>query len=416
MASRTFVALNVAVLSLCALLPLACGETSSEFGDGSSGKPGEDGGGGILGDDAGSIKFACLPDKKNSEIPDNGCDDDDDGIKDNKLPTCDTGLSGNIAEDFAKAIGLCDRADGPKGYGLVSATFTRGFGTAQSPQAEQHNILPKFGNIVKPQEGASLAVLSTGYATEFNGAAGEAFGGQKSEVGAPNGVKTYGKDWYDYRDGDPNGAGNGKLPPGFPKAAEGCLQAKATNDVINLKLTIKAPPNAAGFKFDFNFFSGEWPAYICSPFNDGFIAYLTAQGFNGGAGDNISFDSRKNPVSVNNGFFDRCTAGVQTGCGQGGEPGTSQCPGGDLELGGTGFGLTGTWCSVYDKKKTNSSVNGGATGWLTSQAPVKAGETFTLEFMIWDTGDAVLDSSVLIDNFRWASGNIQTETSRPPVR
>jgi hypothetical protein len=36
--------------------------------------------------------------------------------------------------------------------------------------------------------------------------------------------------------------------------------------------------------------------------------------------------------------------------------------------------------------------------------------------MIWDTGDAVLDSSVLIDNFRWASGNIQTETSRPPVR
>jgi hypothetical protein len=107
---------------------------------------------------------------------------------------------------------------------------------------------------------------------------------------------------------------------------------------------------------------------------------------------------------------------VQTGCGQGGEPGTSQCPGGDLELGGTGFGLTGTWCSVYDKKKTNSSVNGGATGWLTSQAPVKAGETFTLEFMIWDTGDAVLDSSVLIDNFRWASGNIQTETSRPPVR
>ena len=57
---------------------------------------------------------------------------------------------------------------------------------------------------------------------------------------------------------------------------------------------------------------------------------------------------------------------------------------------------------------------GGATGWLTSQAPVEAGETFTLEFMIWDTDDGTLDSSVLLDNFTWSEKPVPTETTRPP--
>ena len=49
-------------------------------------------------------------------------------------------------------------------------------------------------------------------------------------------------------------------------------------------------------------------------------------------------DGQKNPISVNNGFFDRCTPGVDTGCAGGGKPGTSSCPGGAAELAGTGYG------------------------------------------------------------------------------
>ncbi|NVL73445.1 hypothetical protein HWN77_28220, partial [Escherichia coli] len=75
---------------------------------------------------------------------------------------------------------------------------------------------------------------------------------------------------------------------------------------------------------------------------------------------------------------------------------TSKCPGGTAELRGTGFGEDGTWCEVGGGSKVSTS--GGATGWLTSKAPVQAGEEFTIEFMIWDTGDGVLDSSVLLDN------------------
>jgi hypothetical protein len=110
---------------------------------------------------------------------------------------------------------------------------------------------------------------------------------------------------------------------------------------------------------------------------------------------------------VNNGFFDRCTPGVEIGC-QGATQTQSVCPGGPGELAGTGFGLTGPGCA------SDTATKGGATGWLTSQAPVTPGEEFTIEFMVWDTGDAILDSSVLLDNFTWVEGEVTTATDRPP--
>ena len=334
---------------------------------------------------------ACNPDASQAEIPGDNCDNDNDGKVDNAL-TCDSATSGSTAEDFAKTIGLCDNA-ATRGFGLVSATFTRGYQRTDAPNAQQHSALSKFGNVLKPREGAKLGVLSTGYAAEYDGASGTPFGGDAA-----------GKDWYGARPG----VGNGTAPPGFPKAAAGCAQAMDVNDLVSLHLTIKAPKNATGFKFDFNFHSSEWPAYICSRFNDGFIAYLSAKGFNGGVADNMSFDSKKNPVSVNNGFFDRCTPNAQIGC-RGGSPGTSTCPGGAEELAGTGFGVTGNYCGA------GTSVAGGATGWLSSQAAVSPGETFTLDLMIWDTGDGDLDSSVLLDNFQWIGGaEVVTSTGRPP--
>src|SRR5262249_46657946 len=155
-----------------------------------------------------------------------------------------------------------------------------------------------FGSVIKPREGQKLVVLSTGYAGEQDGPGG-AFGGDS--ITGPNGV-----DWW----GAQETRGNGTPPPGFPKPASGCPINANVNDTINLRLQIKAPDTATGFKFDFNFYSGEWPAYVCSEFNDGFVAYLTSKNTK----DNISFDKNKNPVSVNNGFFDRCTPGVTTGC------------------------------------------------------------------------------------------------------
>ena len=78
---------------------------------------------------------------------------------------------------------------------------------------------------------------------------------------------------------------------------------------------------------------------------------------------------------------------------------------------GTGFLNMGDYCGGTAGSTTSG---GGATGWLTTQAPVKAGETVTLEFLIWDTGDPAYDSSVLLDNFQWVPGEVTTATARPP--
>ena len=375
------------LLRLAMMVVLATGCTEVSPNRSTSGRPASTGRFDTGEKDAGARR-PCVQDPSFYDVPNDGCDNDGDGTVDNP-EVCDDGETGDTAESLARGIGICTRAS-ERGYGLVSAKLTRGWQRSEAPQAEQHGLLPKFGDVVVPREGKRLAVLSTGFAQEFNGAPNEPF--------------SRGRDWYGALPGQ---GGNGTAPPGFPKGAEGCPQETEVNDVVDLHLELVAPKNASGFAFDFNFHSGEWPTFVCSKYNDGFIAYLHAKSYNGGTPDNISFDALQNPVSVNNGFFDRCTPGTTLGCGSE-MLGVSKCPGGPGELAGTGFGLLGPPCGA----ETDATL-GGATGWLFSQAPIEGGETFTLDFMIWDVGDGVLDSSVLIDNFRWALGEVTTTTDRP---
>jgi hypothetical protein len=325
----------------------------------------------------------CAPNPANFEVPGNQCDDDADGQVDN-VPNCDTNMPvDGTAAHFARALGICQMADQTR-WGLVGASYAASYGVDAPPNPYQHGILPKFGASLRPREGGSMGVLSSGYAREYNGAPGAPF--QNGQVMT----------------------GPGRVPTGYPRPAAGCQIDTSVNDVVTVKLKIKTPANAKGVAFDFNFYSGEWPEWVCSRYNDAFIAFLTSKGFNNGAPENISFDAQKNPVSVNNGFFDRCTPGTMTGCS--GEPPvikTSICPGGEAELAGTGFETRDRYCGSMP------STGGGATGWLTSTAPVLPNEEITLEFMIWDTGDDNYDSSVLLDNLRWEVGATQTVTSRP---
>ncbi len=310
-----------------------------------------------------------------------------------KTAACDNGLAvDGDAAAFAKSIGICTMA-GSDGYGLVSATMSKAFGSSSAPVKGQWGILPQFGGAIKPREGGALGVLSSGLAREYD----DLNGGKTEFV---SGMPLYGL----FGGGSPAG----KAPPGFPKTAMGCKQDLKVNDMIDVKLTLTAPKDATGFQFDFDFYSSEWPNYVCSNFNDAFIAYLTSTKV---PGDNISFDSNNNPVAVNNNFLNRCTPKTGVGCdgvGMGTPSATAACGGGVTELAGTGYGGTAdTDCTSRQK-----ATVGGATGWLTTQAPVAPGETFTLEFMIWDAGDELLDSSVLIDNFQWIGGNVSTGTSR----
>ncbi|HEY1695467.1 MAG TPA: choice-of-anchor L domain-containing protein [Polyangiaceae bacterium] len=314
---------------------------------------------------------------------------------------CDSGLAidDTNGASFAKAIGICTTA-ASAGYGLVTATYSRAFGSTSPPAAGQSGLVPQFGNAIQPREGARIGVLSTGYAGNYDAPDG-LDDGENSEFVASGGGP---------RDGDQYPTG--QAPPGFPQAAQGCPQDNRVNDMIDIKLVLKAPEDATGFQFDFDFYSSEWPNYVCSNFNDAFVAYLASSA----GSDNISFDSNHNPVAVNIDFFNRCTSGAPLGClrSNGPQPdpplSMSSCSAGISELTGTGFGFSDqTQC---EDGNVNATL-GGATGWLQTQASVQPGEQFTLDLMIWDAGDGLLDSSVLLDHFQWIGGStVTTGTTR----
>lgn len=401
------------VLPAAALAAFACSSSSSRSGFSdvdpvADAGPTDSGGGGFVTE--GGVptdKPGCVPASSNYDIPGDKCDNDGDGEVDN-TPTCDSDLTEDgSAESFARALGLCRQASDTS-WGIVSAKYRKGYGLGSAPKEQQHGLLPKFGNVVKPREGKLLGVLSTGWAREYNGEGKEPFGG--SFCRGPLDCDFNGVWWRSGFGGIDLNAG--KLPDGFPVATPGCALDKNVFDTVDVELVIKAPANAKGFSFDFNFYSGEWPGYICARFNDGFIAYLDAKGFNGGEPDNISFDGNGNAVSVNNGFFDRCTPNTTTGC-YGAKQVKSVCSGGTSELEGTGFAQVGNWCNSDPNAKDEQSTNGGATGWLTTSAPIQPGETFKLDLIIWDTGDGMLDSSILLDNFVWSPTETKVVTERP---
>jgi hypothetical protein len=273
-------------------------------------------------------------------------DENCDGKVDEAAAPCDSGLPIGDADPVkgAKAIGLCKTLKAnEKGWGVLKAAYTRANGNVATPGATV-GLLPQFGPNVKTREGATLLALSSGYARDESGP-------------TPCGHNSC------------SVLGPGQAPPNFPQDVPSCSGSMNINDDVALDLQIKAPSNATGYSYDFFFYSFEYPEWVCTSFNDQYIALVDPPPM-GSINGNISFDSKKNPVSVNIAFFTVCNA----------------CADGTALMSGTGF---------------NKWNDAGGTNWLTTQAPIKGGDTFKIRFAIWDTGDTAYDSTVLIDNFKW---------------
>lgn len=300
--------------------------------------------------------------------PPQPADENCDGQTDEPKPVCDTGLAIDDSDPMnaARAIDLCQQA-GMNGvsHGVVSAAYVRANGAA-STSTLGNGLLQDFGTVA-PQSGEAMLGLSSGNARDATDAN---FCGTQTC----------------------NHTSAGTPPAGFPQDVPGCTGGTNINDDVALEVQLHSPTNATGYSFDFAFMSYEFPEWVCTTFNDQFIALVDPAPM-GAINGNISFDSLSNPVSVNIALFDNCDpSGIgsfaqfcSSGCPA---PPNPYCPLGPGFMNGTGFNET-------------PSADAGSTGWLVTTAPVGPDEDVTIRFAIWDTGDSALDSTVLIDNFQW---------------
>jgi hypothetical protein len=285
------------------------------------------------------------------EVTGNMTDDDCDGMVDETESLCDTTAAGKTdAPSLAQALDSCDSRF------LLEAKIVG------PSDVRARSIVPTFG-VVGKQSGTAMALLSTGLAVDKMGT-----GWVKPQTGT-NLAQT-------------NATAN--PDPNVPAVAGcGSAQPAMVNDYTELSLKLKVPQNANSFSFQFHFFSAEYPEFVCTSYNDEFLVEMTSP-HEYPMATNISFDAAKNPITVNNGFFTVCEN-------YSAKPQTQHCTKPVSDIAGTGF-----------EDSDGAKPIGGSTGWLTTTAPVTPGEEITLRFIIFDEGDHIYDSSVLIDNFKWS--------------
>jgi hypothetical protein len=327
-----------------------------------------------------------------------GIDNDCDGVVDN-LRTCDSTLTGKghdtTASDYANASDICDNQKttaNPHGYCQVvmSAMW---YGPNNS---EAHRITTHMGKNFSPKLGSAMSFLSTGVADD--------------DIDDPGPSPPL------YRTGDGTDLGNTYTNPYPFSAAENTnpcgmgtaetSKSPAVHDYSELRLQLRAPRNASGFSFEFNFFSEEYPVYVCAGFNDHFLALLTSKKYPGTT--QISFDASGHPIDVNNSFFTDCTSmttAITSGFPNAPSGYSHTCTGALSLLTSTSYEIP--YCCT-GLTNGNDNYGSGATDWLTTTAPISAGETFTLSFIVFDEQDGILDSAVNLDSFRWTSTPVST--------
>lgn len=336
------------------------------------------------------VTYSLVDDDNNPQTPPivvpggNGVDDDcdpttPDDIEPGACGTLSAKLTGVTAIDVANAMDLCqittlNPPKAQKKWGLLTATYQLGNGADPGAQLTNYQnyqaaIMTQYGYLNgnpadpnnPPKKGPTMAGISSG---------------RMRYVGQQDYVLPQGGTGFNFSSSCPADyiAAHGGSLPSSQGCSGNCLGGNTCNDSILVRLKIRVPTNAQSMSYDFRFFSAEYPDYLCSTFNDFYLALLTTGAPGIPIDRNVSFDALGNAVSVNNGFFEVCQP---AGC--------FACLGGTQGLIATGM----------------DSGIGGGTKWLTTDAPVVPGETMTLELVVFDVGDTAFDSLALVDNFRW---------------
>jgi pimeloyl-ACP methyl ester carboxylesterase len=190
-------------------------------------------------------------------------------------------------------------------------------------------------------------------------------------------------------------AGAGQTEPGTSFGTPGLVGF----DLAQLTLKLNVAQSVSTITFDYNFFTAEFPDYVGTIFNDTFQAFITDK--NG--------KREVARASVNSSAFYAASGSV---------------------TGGTGFHLFTPNPSGVDTSFGSGLPDAGATRFQSAAFQVESDGVVTLEFVIEDRGDGILDSAVLLDNVNVSSveivdpnpellvgsGSITTDTALLAVR
>lgn len=281
----------------------------------------------------------------------NGIDDNCDGHADENS-YCDGGLVLNDTDpaQAARAMDVC--------WGVTQARWARSDGVPNVGGSFWlgYGLLDGFGENAPPQQGERMLALSSGAARR--------------------------PDQPNYSADLDKGYAVSQPGPEHPLGVAGCPTVSSTaRDGIALELDLIPPPGATAFSLAFNYYVRDWPGFVCSQFSDRVLVMMAPPPpeeyhFAG----NVLFTPEGNLLSELE--VRACTCAGGPPCTTGGF--TFQCSLGNSLLEGSGF------------------AGRGATGWMRSESvPVVPEQPFTLRLLIYDSGDATSDSTILFDAFRW---------------
>jgi len=289
------------------------------------------------------------------------------------------------SDEVLHALGLAcntlgaDYSDPEQHIPVADVVFT-------SPDKDAYRVAKQFGSHVVgdvpawgPTEGEKFLLISTGNLPEVNekgvvlAEPGEAQTGMTQndnpdEATSLPGIMNYANGSNMGDGGSPFDKCDGIGDCSDTLEAQWNLGTKTANDVLYFQFDVTVPRGTYGFSIDFAYFSAEYPEWVNSAFNDMAILWSTSESYTG----NVTFIKDNNnsprPLTV--------TALAQNGL-------IEYAPDAP-ELAHTG----------YDEE-------GGATGWATVKGPAIPEETFTLAWTVFDKGDTIFDTALIIDNWRW---------------
>lgn len=279
----------------------------------------------------------------------------------------------------------CEGVNDPwKAIGLGCAGTPIAGATIDAPEPSAYRVASQFGNSYwSAREGAQLLVLTTGKLPipDANGKLTLTAG--SSQPGSDNEAQNGGElpaplmpapgSEVPYQDCD--GVGD------CSHSLQGAWTQGTAVDMIVLGAQVTAPMQAAGFALDVAWLSAEFPERADMPDGDLAIVWISSEAFTGNL---LTIDG----VALS-------AMGARTRVVEG------ELVGDHPALQSTGFeGVEGPSCD-YGWAVYASCPVAGATGWGTLRGPVGSGETFSLTIALLDRWDALTDTVLLLDAWRW---------------